>query len=158
GELDFDNAYRRLAPWQAIRSGRVVVLPARRRFERGQWSSVPVTPLQQAGRPIRAVLDEAIAPYREELGRIPLYVSIDKDVLRGAAAAVNWDSGLRTLGEASTVVEPFRDAARGSLISPALLGDWSPTRLGGWLTRPCDRLDHPSPAHDPAEAAARNIR
>src|SRR5262249_35571478 len=32
GETDFDNGYRRLAPWAEIASGRVVVLPARRRF------------------------------------------------------------------------------------------------------------------------------
>jgi hypothetical protein len=35
GETDFDNAYRWLAPWPEIVSGRVVVFPAHRRFSVG---------------------------------------------------------------------------------------------------------------------------
>ena len=45
GELDFDNAYRWLAPWQAIQSGRIVVFPAQRRFRRGRWANISVHPL-----------------------------------------------------------------------------------------------------------------
>ena len=33
------------------------------------------------------------SPFRGELERFPLYISIDKDVLRAEDAAVNWDSG-----------------------------------------------------------------
>src|SRR5579871_1362909 len=45
GETDFDNGYRRLAPWRELRASRVVVFPARRRFARGGWSGVETRPL-----------------------------------------------------------------------------------------------------------------
>src|SRR5262249_55053511 len=32
GEVDFDNAYRWMAPWPELRSGKIVVLPALRTF------------------------------------------------------------------------------------------------------------------------------
>jgi len=71
---------------------------------------------------------------------------------------VNWDSGLLRLPEALTIVETFLAAADGRLAGADVLGDWSPIQLGHWLNRLCDWLDHPSPEHDPAEAAARNRR
>jgi hypothetical protein len=158
GETDFDNAYRSLAPWPELLSGRVVVFPARRRFRRGRWRLLPVHPLITGSRPLDDALGEALDPFLEELGRHPLYVSIDKDVLTESEAAVNWDSGLLTLPDALAVLETFLAAARGNLAGADILGDWSPILLGHWLNRLCDRLDHPSPAHDPGEAAERNRR
>ncbi len=156
GELDFDNAYRWLAPWPEIRSGRVVVFPALRRFVRGRWVGVATHPLLTDGDPIEDVLQHALRPYRDDLGRIPLYISVDKDVLTAEDAAVNWDSGLLRLPEAVTILETFLTAAGGRLAGADVLGDWSPIELGHWLNRLCDRLDHPSPQVDPAEAARRN--
>jgi hypothetical protein len=158
GDLDFDNAYRWLAPWRDIQSRRIVVMPARRRFLRGQWAGIDVQPLLKDGALLGDILNNVLAPFREELGRLPLYISIDKDVLSAEDAAVNWDSGLLRLADARTILEAFLEAARGQLLGADLLGDWSPIELGHWLNRVCDRLDHPSPAHDLDEAARRNQR
>ena len=158
GEADFDNTYRWLAPWSEILGGRVVVFPARRRFVHGGWAEVPVRPLLADGNSPAESLRDALKPYRDELRRYPLYVSIDKDVLTPEDAAVNWDSGVLRLTEAVTTVETFLAATGGSLAGADVLGDWSPIRLGHWLNRLCDRLDHPSPVHNPREAAERNRR
>ena len=158
GERDFDNGYRSLAPWPAIRDGRVVVFPARRRFDRGRWSRLPVRPLLVEGMAPDEILRDALAPFHHELASVPLYVSIDKDVLVSDDAAVNWESGLLRLDQAAAVVEAFVASADGRLAGADLLGDWSPVRLGHPLNRLCHRLDHPSPAHDEPEAAVRNCR
>ncbi|WP_165222759.1 hypothetical protein [Aquisphaera insulae] len=156
GDLDFDNAYRHLAPWRDLESGRIVVLPARRRFVRGRWKRIEHGPLL-----VREGLDPdqlalRLDPLRTDLARFPLYVSIDKDVLRAEDAAVNWDSGYLRIDQATAVLRAFLDAASGRLAGADLLGDWSPVILDTTLNRLCDRLDHPSPQHDPREAARRN--
>jgi len=158
GESDFDNAYRWLAPWPEIRAGRVVVFPARRRFIRGGWARVPVRPLISEGVSPAELLRDALEPFYQELASHPLYASIDKDVLNAEDAAVNWDSGLLRLPEAVAVVETFLAAAGAKVVGADLLGDWSPVRLGHWLNRLCDQLDHPNPTHDVADAAQRNAR
>src|SRR4051794_40750161 len=104
GETDFENAYQVLAPWGELRTRRVVVFPAGRVFRSGGWEDVPVFPLGRDPDAIREALQEVLSPYHEELTRHPLYVSIDKDVLTEAEAAVNWDSGLMTLPEAVAVL------------------------------------------------------
>jgi hypothetical protein len=156
GDADFDNAYRWLAPWSELRSGRVVIFPALRRFERGGWASLPVRPLATGLVPPTEVLHNALRPFREELARYPLYVSIDKDVLTAEDAAVNWDSGHLRLTDALMVLGVFLEMAGGRLAGADVLGDWSPVRLGSRLGRLCHRLDHPSPSHEPADAARRN--
>jgi hypothetical protein len=158
GELDFDNAYRWLAPWSAIRSGRIRVFPAKRRFVRGRWSGIDVQPLCCEGKPLVEPLRDALEPSWDELARLPLYISIDKDVLCAEDAAVNWDSGSLRLPEAVTIIETFLTAAGGRLAGADLLGDWSPIQLGHRLNRLCDRIDHPSPHHDVEDAARRNER
>ncbi len=158
GELDFDNSYRWLAPWREIQAGRVVVFPAQRQFVRGRWAGITVHPLLSEDVSLPSALNDALSLFREELSRLPLYISIDKDVLCAEDAAVNWDSGLLRLPQAVTIVETFLAASRGRLAGADVLGDWSPIELGHWLNRLCDRLDHPSPKHDPDEAATRNQR
>jgi hypothetical protein len=157
GELDFDNAYRWLAPWADIRTGRIVVFPAFRRYTRGAWAGVRVHPLL-VGYPLRDVLLDALEDYHDDLAARPLYVSIDKDVLVAADAAVNWDSGLLCTNDAVTVVETFLAAAGGKLIGADLLGDWSPVKLGHLLSRFFDWLDHPSPRHSLEQATTLNVK
>ena len=107
GETDFDNGYRVLAPWEDLDSGRVVVFPAFRHFRRGRWKRVSTYPLAADTCLVEETLAKFVDPFREELGRLPLYVSIDKDVLIAAEAAVNWDSGLMSLADALTVLGTF---------------------------------------------------
>jgi hypothetical protein len=156
GDLDFDNAYRWLAPWREIKAGRVVVFPARRQFVRGRWAQLRVNPLLREGDSLTSSLSQALRPIRDELRRLPLYISVDKDVLSADDAAVNWDSGHLHLPDAVTIIETFLAAADGRLVGADVLGDWSPVQLGHRLNRLCDRLDHPRPVHEPNDAAIRN--
>ena len=156
GETDFDNLYRPLAPWPEIESGRVVVFPAVRRFDRGRWSRIPTRPLLEDGSSPSSILRGALRPHLSDLRRYPLYISFDKDVLTSSDASVNWDSGFLRLSDALSVVDAFLAASHHRLAGADLLGDWSPIRLSTPLNRFFDLVDHPSPAHDPAEASGRN--
>ncbi len=158
GELDFDNAYRWLAPWSDIEAGRMVVFPAARPFQRGRWKKNQVHPLLGENGVDREHLSALLTPYREDLGRWPLYISVDKDVLIPEHAAVNWDSGLLRLADALTLLEVFLAFAQGRIAGADVLGDWSPIVLGHALNRLCHRIDHPSPDHVPAETARTNAR
>jgi len=160
GEVDFDNYYRWLAPWDFLRGGKITVFPAVRRFRGGPWSKVPHEPLRV--RPHTAVgpdrLEEQLRPYREDLARWPLYVSLDKDVLGEKEATVNWDSGRLTLGEVSRALGCFQSAAGGHLAGMDVVGDWSPVRVQGFLRHALHWTEHPSLSVDPAEATRRNER
>ena len=156
GAADFDNAYRWLAPWGDLRSGRVTVFPARRRFTRGKWSSISTHPLLVDGRFTADGFREAFEPVRFELSAVPLYITIDKDVLVAEEAAVNWDSGfLRTI-DAISIIEAFIEAAGGRLLGADLNGDWSPIRLSGGLSRFCDWLDRSNRVVDSTNPAEKN--
>ena len=133
-------------------------MPATRRFTRGRWARIGVQPLLCDDNSLEEILNLTLSPFRDELARLPLYVSIDKDVLSADDAAVNWDSGLLRLPDVVAVLRAFLDAAGGRLLGADLLGDWSPIELGHRLNRFCHRLDHPSPVHDPAEAAETSER
>ena len=123
GETDFDNGYRRLAPWPDLRAGRVVVFPARRRFARGRsLEKVETRPLLTGGGCPGSVARDALRPFLDELARFPLYVSVNKDVLADTDAAVNWDSGLLRLSEVSAVLDAFLEAAGGRLAGADRLG------------------------------------
>src|SRR5207247_6162610 len=75
--------------------------------------------------------EKLLAPYREELSQCPLYVSLDKDVMRAAEAPVNWDSGHLTLAEVCAALQSFMAAANGRMAGVDIVGDWSPVRVEG---------------------------
>jgi hypothetical protein len=160
GDLDFDNAFRWLAPWKQLSAGKIVVFPAVRRYERGPWRRLPHTPLRErVPTPTTAErLEQILAPYAGDLARWPLYVSLDKDVLVSTQAVVNWDSGHLRLPEVMAVLRAFVDAAQGRLAGKDIVGDWSPVRHGGQLRRVLHWTEHPTLAVDPAEACRRNER
>ncbi len=160
GDVDFDNAYRWLAPWDLLCQRRITVLPAVRRFQRGRWAGLDHEPLRSD--PENAVtpdrLEELLAPYRTELARRPLYISVDKDVLRPADAVVNWDSGYLKLSEAAAVLEAFGNAAGDDLAGMDLVGDWSPVEVQGGFRRLLHWTEHPSLTVDRRDARRRNER
>ena len=145
GEVDFDNAYHRLAPWAELRARRIVAFPGARRFRGRSWSGVPHEPLRRtpgerltAGR-----LERLLAPHRAELARWPLYVSLDKDVMGTTDAVVNWDSGRLDLAEVCAALDVFRDAAGGRLAGADVTGDWSAVKVDGWFRRLFHLTMHP---------------
>jgi hypothetical protein len=160
GDVDFDNAYRWLAPWPALRSGKITVFPAVRRFRRGGWASVKHEPLRvhPEARVSRVRLEYLLHSHRGELARWPLYVSLDKDVISPDEAVVNWDSGHLTFSEAETILGMFESAAFGNLAGMDVVGDWSPVRVQGWLRRLLHLTEHPALAINPSDARHVNER
>ncbi|HZY89481.1 MAG TPA: hypothetical protein VFE78_31960 [Gemmataceae bacterium] len=156
GEVDFDNAWRWLAPWPLLRSGKISVLPAVRRFRGGGWRNVRHEALRPApDLPAdRERLEEWLRPYRAELAARPLYVSLDKDVLGADESVVNWDSGLLTAAEVREVLRAFLSAAE--LAGMDVVGDWSPVRVAGPLRGVLHRTEHPPLTVDALEATRRN--
>lgn len=159
GDLDFDNAWRWLAPGDELRHGKIAVFPAVRRFTRRPWDRARNVPARDGGAAItRARVERLLRPFAPALARWPLYVSLDKDVMTAADAVVNWDSGHLRLAEVTAVLGAFVAAARGNVIGVDVLGDWSPVRLGGTLRRLLHWAEHPALAVDPAEANRTNER
>jgi hypothetical protein len=159
GDLDFDNAWRWLAPCDELRRGKIVVFPAVRRFTRGPWRHLRNVPARDGGRPVtRERVEALLRPFAPALARWPLYVSLDKDVMTAADAVVNWDSGHLGLAEVTAVLGAFVAAARGNVIGADVPGDWSPVDLGGPLRRLLHWTEHPALAVDPAEANRINER
>jgi hypothetical protein len=160
GDVDFDNAFRWLAPWRRLREGQVTVFPALRRFRGRAWAEIEHSPL----RPVPDVsvqphrLEELLAPYRQELASWPLYVSVDKDVLQPADAVVSWDSGWLHLAEVEAVLEAFLHAAQGNLAGLDLVGDWSAVQTEGWFRRLLHWIEHPALEVDASQARRRNER
>lgn len=160
GALDFDNGYRWLAPWRLLRSGKIVVWPAIRRFRGRRWSAMAHQPLRsQPEEPAgRWRVNALLAPYREVLASAPLYISLDKDVLSADEAIVNWDSGHLTTPEVLAVIHACCEAARGVLAGIDIVGDWSEVRVCGPLRRALHWVEHPSLQVESMAATRHNER
>jgi hypothetical protein len=160
GDVDFDNYYQALAPWPQLRSGKIIVFPGRRRFERGGWAQVaPEAVRSQPGVPTSlARIEKMIRPLRDELRGRPLYISLDKDVMVSRDAVVNWDSGHLTLPEVSRLLEVFLRAAGGKVAGMDVVGDWSEVRLRGWLRHLMHWTMHPGLTVEPDDARQQNER
>ena len=154
GEVDFDNAYRWMAPWRQLRDGRITVIPAFRRFRRGAWDRVPHESLRPSpfAHATRARVEELLRPHRDELAKRPLYISLDKDVMASAESVVNWDSGVLGMKEVGAVLDGFTAAAGGRLAGMDVVGDWSPVQAEGWFRKLFQWTMHPPLSIDPGYA------
>jgi arginase family enzyme len=155
GDVDFDNHYRWLAPWHALRSHKIRVVSAVRRFERGRWMQLAAPALRydahSAATPRRIAL--LVDAYRAELSQFPLYISLDKDVMTATEAPVNWDSGHLTFSEVLALLEGFIVAAKGRLAGMDVVGDWSPVQTRGLGRKLLHLTEHPRLNVQPTEAA-----
>jgi hypothetical protein len=160
GDVDFDNHYQGMAPWKLLRSGKIVVFPGTRRFERGAWSNIANEPLRpRQGTPVgRDRAHELLQPFRRELASYPLYISLDKDVIREEEAVVNWDSGQLTLAEVCTLLRAFISTAQERLAGMDITGDWSPVHVEGMLRHFMHWTEHPALTVDAQDAAVRNAQ
>jgi hypothetical protein len=140
-----------------LRSGKISVLPAVRRFRGKAWQEVQHASLrEEPDQPAdRARIDEVLKPWRFDLGRLPLYISIDRDVLRVEQAIVNWDSGHLVAGEVMAILQAFLDASAG-LAGMDVVGDWSAVRVAGLLRRWLHWMEHPHLEIAPHQALAVN--
>lgn len=158
GDVDFDNAYRWLAPRQLLRSRKTVVFPSRRRFGPG-WADIAHEPLRPDGQ-TPVTLDRILhllQPFEKELAALPLYISLDKDVMIAADAAVNWDSGHLTLAEVGALLAGLEHLAHGRLVGMDIVGDWSVVRTKGLFRRTFHWCMHPPLPLDAVGAAQTNL-
>ena len=150
GDVDFDNYFQWLAPWDELNRGKIVVLPAVRRLRGWRWAKVGNDALLGKSYPAAPYslppgrLKDFLRPYRRDLTSRPLYISLDKDVLRADYAPVNWDSGHMSVMQLRAVMEAFLMAAGGNLAGIDIVGDWSPVRLRGLFRRALHLTEHPS--------------
>jgi hypothetical protein len=160
GDHGFENAWRMLAPTKLLRSGKIVALPAVRRFHTGYWRDLPHQPLRpHFDRTVdRDRLEELLCPYLEELDRLPLYISLDKDVMWMPESVVNWDSGHLDLMEVQEILQFFLKAASNELIGMDIVGDWSRVQTQGVMRRFLHRLAHPRLRVDAEQARLCNER
>jgi hypothetical protein len=160
GDKDFDNAFRWLAPKKLLQSGKIVTLPAVRRFENGFWGELPHKPLRaNFDTPINHDrLEELLWPHLEELDRLPLYISLDKDVMWMPESVANWDSGFLDLTEVQEILQFFLKAAGNDLIGMDVVGDWSPVRTQGLVRHLLHRFEHPRYRVDAEQARLCNER
>lgn len=110
---------------EPIRSGQVEIYPYRR--------ANGATSLDLCGRswPTIASIGEAqfLRHLLQRIATRDVYVTIDKDVLRSADAATNWDQGELSLTGMATLIRGV--AARHRLVGADVLGDWSAPRYAG---------------------------
>jgi hypothetical protein len=160
GDKNFDDVKRWFAPVKLIESKKIVVLPAVRCFDSGFWNT-------QAHRPLRpqlaAVLDrermeDLMWPHLDELDRLPLYISLDKDVMWMPESLVNWDSGHLDLNEVQEILQFFLKAAGNDLVGMDIVGDWSSVHVEGMFRRLLHRFEHPRQEVDPEQARLCNER
>jgi hypothetical protein len=104
----------------------------------------------------RARLAKLMEPYRRDLSELPLYISLDKDVMIAEDAAVNWDSGHLRLSEVMILVEGFVDACGRQLTGVDIVGDWSPVEVSGMMRRMLHKVEHPKLETMPFTAARCN--
>lgn len=145
GVTDFDNAFRWLAPWRLLQEGKITLFPASQYFQRGRWGEIAHEPVRRpANQPVLpGRLRELLRPFRAQLQKFPLYISVDKDVLVPQQATVNWDSGHLTLDEVETILTTFREMANDEVIGVDILGDWSPVVVQGLCRRLLHLVEHP---------------
>jgi hypothetical protein len=150
GDVDFDNYFQWLAPWEELNRGKITVLPAIRRFRGWHWAKIGNDPLLWKSHPAAPYslppgrLKDFLRPYRRDLAIRPLYISLDKDVLRPDHAPVNWDSGHLSVMQLRAVLEAVLMAAGGNLAGLDVVGDWSEVRLRGLFRRMLHFTEHPS--------------
>ncbi len=156
GDVDFDNSYRWMAPWQLLHSEKMVVFPARRCFSRGAWNKITNLPLKQGDGSWLTLsrLQQILKGHRADLASYPLYISLDKDVMTADEAPVNWDSGHLSLAEVLLLIRELGEATE--VAGMDVVGDWSPVELRGGLGRLMHWTEHPSLAIDAGDASRRN--
>jgi len=160
GETDFDNRCRWLAPKSLLTSGKIVTLPAARVFRSGFWQNVPHQSLRPNPQTLvdRDRLEELLWPYLDDLDGVPLYVSLDKDVLWMPESITNWDAGLLDLSEVQEVLQFFMKASGNDLLGMDIVGDWSAVETNSTMRYFLHRVNHPKQFVDAEQARLCNER
>ena len=156
GDVDFDNYYRWMAPWSWLSSGKIAVLPARRCFDGKRWTAIPHSALRNGQETVAERIERLLKPFHAELGRLPLYISLDKDVLGADQAIVNWDSGHLKTHDVHAILSSLIRAAGSCVAGMDIVGDWSPVTVRGLLRTFLHITEHPRLEIKSDEATRRN--
>lgn len=144
---DLQNPEWKLANLPALREGRLAVYPWRREPTRLWGAPVSTQGARTDGRTLtwRNLADEDWPDFVDELAEslptTPLWITIDKDVLRPADAVTNWDQGEMDLDHILTAVERLSSSFRIAGID--VCGDYSRPRLKDPLRAYLSWSDHP---------------
>jgi len=104
-----------------------------------QWNTVAANDLD-------TLIEEVIA----RLPTSQIYVSVDKDCLRGEAAITNWEMGSLTVEEVTGAIRLLLD--RKEVIGVDITGEYSPIEIRNVWFRALSAWDHPPrPAPSPVE-------
>lgn len=159
---DFVKPEAKSANLQAIRDGRLEVYPWRAAPSRlkGKPVNAPccrtedghIVWSQLEGRRFEDFVDEL----DERLSDRPLWITLDKDVLRRREAATNWDQSKLTLDQVLLAVR--RLSKRRRIVGADVCGDYSRGRYGDLFRIFLDLTDHPRIKRPGARRLAINDR
>eukprot|EP01089_Gocevia_fonbrunei_P012540 TRINITY_DN2995_c0_g1_i3.p1 TRINITY_DN2995_c0_g1~~TRINITY_DN2995_c0_g1_i3.p1 ORF type:complete len:189 (-),score=30.88 TRINITY_DN2995_c0_g1_i3:55-621(-) len=153
-----------LSPWHHMISGKLAVFPARNPFQGLHWDKVKQVPLRKvltgkADEPLdKERCERLLAPYKEVLASHPLYITLDKDVMRRPDCLQNWDSGVLWLEEIEVIITTLIEMSNGNLLAIDITGDFSQVKMEGTLRKFLHSWQHSETENDipPTVASERN--
>ena len=111
GEFE-DEFMEELCPWDLLQSNKLAVFPAVRKFEGLKWPTVKQRVLKKNTWDNflkRERIERILKPYTEVLSKYPLYITLDKDVMKKVDAVQNWNNGVLYLED----VYPYHRSSHG---------------------------------------------
>eukprot|EP01121_Diplochlamys_sp_Union-15-3_P018559 TRINITY_DN6776_c0_g1_i1.p1 TRINITY_DN6776_c0_g1~~TRINITY_DN6776_c0_g1_i1.p1 ORF type:complete len:409 (-),score=51.71 TRINITY_DN6776_c0_g1_i1:132-1358(-) len=133
GEFEDDMVMRWSTPWKLMRAGKLVMLPAQDIFKGGKWAQVK----QDTLRPhwSKFVTEERLLkllePYKQDFQNYPLYITLDKDVMKRQDSLQNWNSGVLVREEVLLIINVLIKLSNGRLYAMDVTGDFSKVDVAG---------------------------
>ena len=110
------------------------VFPTCDKFVGNRWDEVPQQKLRfpRWNKDVtKERLLELFGPYREILQKYPLYITLDKDVMRREFTLQNWNSGELSLDETLLIIEALIELSGGRLMAMDITGDFTKVHTHG---------------------------
>jgi len=110
------------------------VFPTCDKFVGNRWDEVPQQKLRfpRWNKDVtKERLLELFAPYKEVLQQFPLYITLDKDVMRREFTLQNWNSGELSLDETLLIIETLIELSGGRLMAMDITGDFTKVHTHG---------------------------
>jgi len=148
GEEDLGGAQLWRGNRAALRSGKLEIYPST--LEKSLWPGPGAFQLACGERKKNAFFWKTLKEHGmsaildDVLARLPskrIYISVDKDCLRGEFARSNWDAGELDLGEVCAAIERLRRDCE--VVGADVTGEWSAPKFSRPLVRAMSRADHP---------------
>lgn len=137
GEFEDPSIQMKLStPWKLLtgQNPKIKVFPTCDKFVGNRWDEVPQQRLRfpRWDRPVtRERLLDLFGPYKEVLQQYPLYITLDKDVMRREFTLQNWNSGELSLDETLLIIETLIELSGGRLMAMDITGDFTRVETHG---------------------------